>query len=233
LDGGSVVVPSRQRAYAARLAFAAAQLSGGARVWSTPEVLTPDAWLTRELEALASVSGVRLPRLLSPAEDWLLWRQCTAEATRDLDLLNRGSLAESLRRANALAVEFGMDPLKLSLVGTEAELFGRIQQGVNERCRALGAASVQMLVAELSAADGFASLATCAGFLNVPPRLEALGATERAVGPALIPPNVHVAVDEADELECIAEWCKRHIAAQSDARLLVILPGSPGVRERL
>ena len=48
-----------------------------------------------------------MPRLLAPAEEWLLWRQCTAAATADLDLVNRASLAESLRRASALAAELG------------------------------------------------------------------------------------------------------------------------------
>ena len=130
--------------------------------------------------------GARLPRLLSPAEDWLLWRQCTAEATRDLDLLNRGALAEAVRRAYALAVEFGIDPSKLSLFGAEAELFGTIQHAVSERCRALRAASVQMLMLELYGA-GRAEAAgsrglpapaagaedvTCAGFLQLPPRLQ-------------------------------------------------------------
>ncbi|MDB6107611.1 MAG: putative repair protein, partial [Gammaproteobacteria bacterium] len=137
-----MIVPSRQRAHASRLAFAAAQLSTGVRVWQTPDVLNADAWLLREVEELASPSGVRVPRLLSPAEDWLLWRQCTAEATQGLDLLNRGALAESLRRAGTLAVEFGIDLSKLSFAGTEAELLGEVQRAVQERCRALGAVNI-------------------------------------------------------------------------------------------
>lgn len=236
-----MVVPSRQRAHAARLAFAAARLSGGARVWATPDVLTTDAWLIRELEALAGASGVRLPRLLSPAEDWLLWRQCTAAATQDLDLLNRGALAEALRRASALAVEYGIDPLKLALAGSEAELFGQIQQAVNERCQALGAGTVQTLAAQLAAGDDAAngtvarlpSGVTCAGFLKLPPRLEALGAVHRSTGSASARPNALIVADDAAELESIAQWCKQRIALHGDARLLVILPGSPGTRERL
>jgi len=226
------VVPSRQRAHAARLAFAAAQLSSGVRVWQTPDVLTADAWLLREVEALASPSGVRLPRMLSPAEDWLLWRQCTAEATQGLDLLNRGALAESLRRARTLAVEFGIDLSKLVLVGAEAELLGKIQRMVEERCRALGALNIGSLVAQLPAVS-LSREVTCAGFLQLPPRLRAIGGQHRPADSGSARPNIVIAADESDELESIAQWCKRQIEMQVDTRLLVILPGSPGARERL
>jgi hypothetical protein len=46
-------------------------------------------------------------------------------------------------------------------------------------------------------------------------------------------PNITIAADESDELEAIAQWCRRQIAMQADTRLLVVLPGSPGARERL
>ncbi len=105
-QGGTVVVPSRQRAHAARLAHAAAELAAGRRVWATPDILPVEAWLTREVERYAAAAGTAVPRLLSPAEEWFLWRQCAAEATGDLELVNRGALAEALRRASAIAADF-------------------------------------------------------------------------------------------------------------------------------
>ena len=233
LAGGTVVVPSRQRAHAARLAFAATQLANGTRVWDTPDFLPVDAWLVREIEELASASGKVLPRVLSPAEDWLLWRQCTANATRDIELLNRGSLAESLRRASSLAAEYGIDISELpSFAGAEAELLHRAQQAVDERYRALDAANIQSLIAQLVDAGGSREI-TCAGFLKLSPRLSAIGGLQRSANVRLSRPSVVIATDETDELERIAAWCKRQIAATADTRLLVILPGSPGARERL
>jgi ATP-dependent helicase/nuclease subunit B len=108
-QGGTVVVPSRQRAHAARLALAAAHLSQGHRVWATPDILPVEGWLTREVERYAASAGADLPRLLSPAEDWFLWRQCATEATGELELVNRSALAEALRRASAIAADFGID----------------------------------------------------------------------------------------------------------------------------
>lgn len=228
-----MVVPSRQRAHAARLAFAAAELNRGRRVWATPDILTIDAWLIRKVEELASASGTQISRVLSPAEDWLLWRRCTAEATQGLELLNRGALAESLRYASALAVEFGIDPsLVPALAGAEAELLGRTQSAVNERCRVLGAANIQSLVRQLQGAGAAAGL-TCAGFLKLSPRLRSLGAEHRPAGPALARPTTVIAADESAEAESIAQWCKRQITGNRDARLLVIQPGSAGSRERL
>jgi ATP-dependent helicase/nuclease subunit B len=233
LAGGTVVVPSRQRAHAARLAFAATQLANGTRVWDTPDFLPVDAWLVREIEALASASGKVLPRVLSPAEDWLLWRQCTANATRDIELLNRGSLAESLRRASSLAAEYGIDISEIpSFAGAEAELLHRAQQAVDQRYGALDAANIQSLITQLVDAGGSREI-TCAGFLKLSPRLSAIGGSQRSANVRLSRPSVVIATDETDELERIAAWCKRQIAATADTRLLVILPGSPGARERL
>lgn len=233
LAGGTLVVPSRQRAHAARLAFAATQLDSGARVWATPDVLTLEAWLIREAEQHASVSGSRLPRILSPAEDWLLWRQCTAEATQDLELLSRGALAESLRRASALAVEFGIDLSALPpLAGAEAALLNKTQRAVDDRCRALGAANIQSLVAKLPSVNAPGAV-TFAGFLPVPSRLQTPGAAFRSTSSELSRPRVAIAADESDELESIAQWCRRQIASKQDSRLLVVLPGSTGARERL
>lgn len=224
-----MVVPSRQRAHAARLAFAATQLANGTRVWDTPDILPVDAWLVREIEALASASGQVLPRVLSPAEDWLLWRQCTANATRDIELLNRGSLAESLRRASSLAAEYGIDFSQLpSFAGAESELLHQTQQAVDDRYRDLDAANVQSLISQLSHVE-----ITCAGFLKLSPRLSGIGGTLRVASVHLCRPSVVIATDETDELERIAGWCKRQIAVKADTRLLVILPGSPGRRERL
>jgi ATP-dependent helicase/nuclease subunit B len=261
--GGTVVVPSRQRAHALRLAHAAEQLARGRAVWQSPEVLPLEGWLTRELERQAAsrangngdgdgdgagrLDGQGkggLPRLLSPAEEWLLWRQCTAEATRDLDLVNRASLAESLRRAGALAAELriGLDTMRAA-GGTEAELLITVHRAVAERCRALGAASLSAALSGLPCV-GDAHAVVFAGFLAPSPRLRAIAAGRARYGfesefpppadPAgAPPPRVVRPADEREELDRIAEWCQRRLAAQADARLLILSPGSAGRRERL
>ena len=240
--GGAVLVPSRQRAHAARLAYAAAELAQGRRVWATPDILTVDAWLTRAVERHAVTASAELPRVLSPAEEWFLWRQCTSEATGELQLVNRGALAESLRRASAIAADFGIDvrgvrPPELSvsgsedMPGTETALLAEVQRAVDERCQLLGAATVASLVAGIPAAE---QQVIAAGFLTLPPRLRPFvsSANDQAQVTASRP-NVVIAADELDELERIAQWCREHVARDRDVRILIALTGSPGTRERL
>jgi ATP-dependent helicase/nuclease subunit B len=237
--GGTVVVPSRQRAHAARLAHAAAELSCGRRVWATPDILSVEAWLTREVEHYAATAGTGVPRLLSPAEEWFLWRQCASEAIGELQLVNRGALAEALRRASAIAADFaidirgtsGLDPAEL---GTETELLAEVQHAVGERCRSLGAATVASLVSRLPSAPPKGTAVVGSGFLTLPPRLRRfVTPLEQGGSEAATVPSVVIASDELNELERIAEWCKRQVERKPDARILVALPGAPGNRERL
>jgi ATP-dependent helicase/nuclease subunit B len=240
--GGTVVVPSRQRAHALRLADAAAQLARGRQVWRSPDALPLEGWLTREVERYAANDGA-VPRLLSPAEEWLLWRQCTAAATPDLELLDRAALAESLRRASAVAAELGLDLQAMpAAAGTEADLLSTVHRAVAERCRTLRAAP---LAAALSCMPcvGDERPVMFAGFLAPSPRLRAIveararhgfaSAYPDDVGSTAPPPQVVRPADEREELERIAQWCRDRLCAQADARLLVLLPGAAGRRERL
>jgi ATP-dependent helicase/nuclease subunit B len=236
-------VPSRQRAHALRLAYASAQLAQGRRVWSSPDTLPLEGWLAREIERCAGTRG-GLPRLLSPAEEWLLWRQCTAEATEGLDLVNRASLAESLRRASSLAAELGVDLRAIrEPPGTEVALLVAVHRAVEERCRALGAALVPE-VASLLPCLGDHRPVVFAGFLASLPRLRAIAGVRAQHGhETLQPPPLepaapgHVRVvrpaDAMEELERIAAWCCQRLRARADDRILIVLPGSGGRRERL
>jgi len=231
------VVPSRQRAHSLRLAYSAAQLQAGRRVWSTPDVVTLEAWITREVEVRAAAAGANVPRTLSAAQEWLLWRQCAAEATREWDLVNRRALAEALRRASALAADNNIEVSRLPLVpGTEPALLQEVQRAVEERCRALGAASVASAASWL-ASRGLTGPLEAAGFLRVSPRLASfLGVahgSRAAEHSGLKRPKVIIAPDDLTELELVAEWCRVQIARRPQSRLLVVLPGSAGARERL
>jgi ATP-dependent helicase/nuclease subunit B len=244
--GGTIVVPSRQRAHALRLAHAAAQLGSGRRVWTSPDVLPLEGWLIREVERYAANSAAprSVPRLLSPAEEWLLFRQCTIAASDGLDLVNRASLAESLRRASGLAAELRIDPRAIcEPADTEVGLFAAVHGAVLQRCNELGAAPMSTASSSLPyVGDGHPVV--LAGFLKPSPRQQSIAAArarhgfETSYGPEAdarvsVSPRVEAPADEREELERIAEWCRRRLTAQADARLLIQLPGPPGRRERL
>lgn len=118
--GGTVVTPTRQRAHALRLAHAAAQLARGRRVWPSPDVLPLEGWLTREFERRVALEP-DAPRLLRSAEEWLLWRECTAAATGHLALVNPGTLAEPPEDWTGPVDDVEVDDLGYSETDMQAE----------------------------------------------------------------------------------------------------------------
>ena len=242
--GGTLVVPSQQRAEAVHRAYATQALASGLKVWPTPDVLPLEVWATKEIERRCA-SGERLARLLTPAEDWLLWRQCTAHLTDDLDLVSRGPLADALRRAHQLAMEYGIDLRSMrALPGSEGRLLFEVERAVAERSREIGATTPAELSADLACLGGTRDV-LLAGFERLTPRLAALTTSRGAAGcvttfrapPILIGRIAHaravLAGDPSEELERIADWCRARLSAQPDARLLAIVPGSPEAQERL
>jgi probable DNA repair protein len=240
--GQTVLVPSRQRSEAVRLAYAAQALAAGRTVWNTPDVLPLDTWLTREIER-CSAAGQKLPRLLSAAEDWLVWRQSTADRTQDIELISSGPLAEALRRASQLADEYLISISGIrALEGTEGQLLVDVEKTVAARCSSMGAATASRL-ATARAITGGSQDVLLAGFERITPRLETLITARGAAGyvTTLRKPDDRseartryvLAGDPAEELERVAEWCRARLATQTDARLLVLAPGAPEARERL
>ena len=232
-----MVTPTRQRAHALRLAHAAAQLAAGRRVWPSPDVLPLEGWLTREFERAAAQPGSALPRLLRPAEEWLLWRECTAAATGALQLANPGALAEGLLAASRLAGQLGIDLTRLRAPpDTETGLLLEVERAVRARTEALAACALGP-AGSAQAIAGDARPVAFAGFGAPTPPLAALIGARRARGwptqwceplEPLAQPQVLSAADGLEELDRIAGWCRERLNTAPEARLLVVLPGSPG-----
>jgi ATP-dependent helicase/nuclease subunit B len=232
-------VPTRQRVRAVQLAYAAGELARGASVWASPDVLTPAGWLRRECERLAAAAPQEWPRLLSAAEEWVLWRQAAHEASGEYVFFDEGSLARSLQASSALAAEYGI-PLGAPARAGEATLLAQAQRLFASRCRELHAASVDQLAARLQGAvEPAAPPVTLRGFDAMPPRLGALTAgrspaTQKTpVASDLVTPRVLRTPESLSEQDAIAAWCATRLAAQPEARLLIMLPGGSGARERL
>ncbi|HKT74883.1 MAG TPA: PD-(D/E)XK nuclease family protein [Steroidobacteraceae bacterium] len=241
-DGGTLVVPSQQRAHAARLADAAANLARGRQVWRTPDILPLEGWLAREIEWIARDQP--LPRLLTSAEEWLLWRDCTVAATSDVTLVNRVALAEGLRTASSLAADFEISPGHLDRVqGAETALLRDVQRRVEERSREMGAINTSAALQRVRSLGGPRPVCF-AGFLRSSPRLRALVAAREGQGQPveswptaamrpLTAPSTVMAADETAETEAIARWCQERVERSRGVRLLIAFPGAPGARERL
>jgi len=222
------------------LALARAARRRGERVWLTPDILPLEGWLTREIDARARSEA--LPRLLSSAQDWLLWRQCTAHFTAQLELVARGALAEGLRRADQLASEYLLPiAAPASGAGAEARLLYDVRRAVRSRHAAERVTTARALATELPFV-GDQRAVEFAGYCTQPPFLGSIVQARSAQGFATrmrAPGNperraeIIAAADQSEELERIAGWCAQLLRARPQARILVVLPQAAGFRERL
>lgn len=225
------MVPTRQRARAVALAHAWAGIGAQQRVWPSADVLGMSAWLRREAERATQepAEGAQRPRLLSATEEWYLWRECTLEATHELELLDGSACATALQRAAELADDYHirLDPT----AGGEAGLLASTRRAFEARCRELGAASVGALLRGRTA--DFQHAVRVAGFETIPPRLRALTGCAVVHAEPAHPATLLTVADPKEEAARIAAWCGERLRHSSDARLLVLVPGAAGPRERL
>lgn len=240
--GDTLVVPSPQRAHAVRVAHARHALARGQGAWPSADVLSGEAWIAREVTRVANTDASR-PRALSAAEDWWLWRAATARATSATALGGTAALADSLRRADRLAAEHGIDIARWRAVGgRETELLDEVRRAVAQARRELGADTVANIAAAMDA-PGDERPVHFAGFApGDAPRLRAIHAARSALGwggdwwqprePHAAPGIEHCG-DETDEVERIAAWCLQRLARDPGARVLVVATSGLERREAL
>jgi probable DNA repair protein len=232
--GGTIVVPSRQRALAVRLAWAQSQLQAARRSWAAPDVLHFTAWLQRCVdESRRALLGDL--RRLGAHEEWLEWRRAALAAADGLELLQPAALADSLREAARLQRDWGLP--RASQEGPEGELYERARARVAARCRALGAVQADDWLRLLQQAVPGGRPLLLAGFDSLgsalAERLAALGARRLiAPGGRCEPDRVVQARDLDDELQQAARWCRAQLLANPRARLLVIVPQLAQCRAR-
>jgi ATP-dependent helicase/nuclease subunit B len=232
--GGTLVVPSAQRAAAVRLAYTSAQLRVARRVWKSPDVLPWSAWLERGLDE-ARGRGIPVPRRLSRAEAWWLWREAVRAACVEFAVLAPDALIDTVQRAVLLLEDQGLvlreavAPETTVLLGAHAHYVQRC-----ERLHALWSASWRACADYLQPAGA----TRLAGFAELGPArrawLDRIGvahslaplAAERAVS------MVREFEHPEGEAEAAAQWCASRLDADPAARLLVVVPRLAEQRHR-
>ena len=223
--GGTLIVPSRQRAAALRIAYTAAQLRLGRRVWSSPEILPWGAWLEHGLDG-ARARGQAVPRRLSPCEEWLLWRDAVREACAGLPILSPDALIDSVRRGVELLEDYGLEPRAES--APEAAVLLQARAQMRQRCSELGAlrssswgdCEPYLSVAARTLMLGFQSLGTARRAW-----LERIGVSIAAhVGRSRAAEQVLLFESPEHEAEAAAQWCAAQITRDPSARLLLVVP---------
>src|SRR2546428_3457140 len=96
----TVVTPNRRLAQALTAEFDAFQIGKGLTVWEAPDILPFGAFVERLWEdALYSELGDKLPLLLTPQQELLLWQEVIATSGEGKDLLFTETAAAHCRDA--------------------------------------------------------------------------------------------------------------------------------------
>src|SRR2546426_6442712 len=96
----TVVTPNRRLAHALTAEFDAFQIGKGLTVWEAPDILPFGAFVERLWEdALYSELGDKLPLLLTPQQELLLWQEVIATSGEGKDLLFTETAAAHCRDA--------------------------------------------------------------------------------------------------------------------------------------
>lgn len=229
-SGGTLLVASRQRASAVRLAYSAAMLAEGRELWVSPDVLPWSAWVERELDE-ARLRDERMPQRLTSNEDWLLWQEAINEACTGHEVLRPDGMIEPVRRAVGILDDYAID--LRSAPTAEVEVLKGAMRHFHRRCEelhVLGRASWRALVpwlrpsARLLVAD-----ATGIG----PQRKDWLaqhGARFATAGAPSGSCSVFDFETTTQEADAAASWCATQFARDVNARLLVVVPRLNEVR---
>lgn len=231
-----LIVPSRQRAAAVRLAFTLARRDQDAP-WATPQVISRRAWLRAEAGARLREGAAPYARVLEPQEEWLAWRHAAQLwlGASGLDVrgaLGAEALADALQRSCALAVEWGVPLARLRVEPSAesrclAEAIGIVEQFAHER-DALAGHEIWHLLQSRGLGEATVTEYSVGALPTAWARLTASRWRPLALGDGA-PAGVRVervatARDPADEVLRTAAWCRRRLERDPWARLLVVVP---------
>lgn len=245
-SGGRLLVPSRQRAAAVRLAYAWQQQKKGVEVWRTPAVESLGGWAARRLGSAALSGKMPAPRQLDRLEEWLLWRRAAQRLLAALDEqvrfgLSADSLADRLQQAAAVVGEYDIDREALAKDASQearwlTEALLEVEKAASQRNAIARHQRFAMLarvapaqepertlqVGVAAEARGMQAMLQRAGIVA----WEASSTDPDGIGDgngAGAGVRAACCADPQAEIAAAAAWCANHLRANPEARLLVIV----------
>ena len=227
MSDGLVLTPNERLRRHLERAFDAEQLQRGLEVWPSARLASFEGWL-KGLHGAALLDDPSLPELLSEEQTYLLFRELAPEGQAHLA---------------RLAME-AWETLGQWCVPLEAESLGATENGrllrpwllrLRERLTQDNAVTaVELTQIDALAASVAEARVCCYGFENPTARvsgwLAALGERDIAVAQLAAPARARgrcqrVSFETAEqELAAVAQWCRRQLLADADARIGVVVP---------
>jgi probable DNA repair protein len=232
-DGGVVVTASERAARALRAQYNRARRAEALTAWAAPQIrdwksFAREAWSERNIDG-------RL--LLNPMQERALWASIVERDRLPATLLEgpRQRVAALAMEAHELLASYAPKYLRAAARSgwqQDAATFSEWLAVFDERCRSSLLLSTTRLPLELTPMFDAESRARrppllLAGFDRILPTQRALFEAwgewrEAAAGETANGVRFYDAADTPAELAACALWCKQHIDANADARLLVI-----------
>ncbi|MGD8956357.1 MAG: PD-(D/E)XK nuclease family protein, partial [Chromatiaceae bacterium] len=214
------------------------QAALGRTVWPTPDILAWGAWLTRLYGQLLD-NGDTEHDLLSRLQERLLWQQIIEQAPDQVALMRPSAAAATAQNANALVLDWQLDPQTLlAQGGDETRRFVTWQHAFNAALTERGLLSAAQL-------PGLICEAFTTDTLPIPPRLvyagfEALTPAQRALFDLLGANGCAIeeyrddpgrgdrrriaAEDSETEIRLAAEWARQRLRDDPQARIGIVSP---------
>lgn len=219
------------------------RISGGERQWTSPNVLSWNAWLGRlwEQAGLEGVPGTGFA-IPSPRQLISLWERVLGEAENTETLLRPESLARQAMETRQLAVDWKLDLNHATWSGEgdneNCRAFQHWNRSFETLCRNDGWVPPENRNAILTSAilDGFFSSAEkldLLGFDEFTPAQQGLLTALEQNGTQLIHAALESAPCEArlwrgrneqDELQAMARWVRHWYENEPDSRIAVVVP---------
>ncbi|MEE4219327.1 MAG: PD-(D/E)XK nuclease family protein, partial [Xanthomonadales bacterium] len=219
------------------------RVNRGDRQWSSPQVLSWNAWLGRlwERAGLEGITGTGFA-VLSPRQSASLWEQVLGEADNTGTLLRPESLARQAMETRQLAVGWKLD-MNHPAWTVEADnenyhAFHAWNRAFEKRCREGGwiPSENRSMVLVNALCDGCFSAPGAIDLLGfdefTPAQQDLLAALEQAGTPinhaALEPAGCHAALWKSrsaeDELQAMARWVRHWYESEPGSSIAVVVP---------
>jgi len=234
-DGASIITATHRLARVLTGEFHAREIARGHSVWGRPDILPLDAFLERQWRSWL-LNGVRdgCPRLLDAAQEQVIWEQIILDSPEGETLLQISETARTAMAAWKLIHSYRL-PVDGRFEGTDdGSAFRKWSASFRERCEAnrwLERARLCDFLTECVAAGEVPDVKTVrlAGFDQVTPQqaawFEVLEARHiRDAGNFKAPIERRKAADKTREIWAAAEWARRILEQQPDARIGIVVP---------
>jgi probable DNA repair protein len=232
--GDAVLTPNQRIARAIRQEFDRDQRSAGSTLWTPPNVLPLEQWLAGQWNRLL-LAGQETRVLLNPTQEQALWRSIIAADPETNGLRSLDALANLAARAwNLLWLHRGNGRLREFPLSTDSRAFERWSRAFERRlARSQSITAAELPTALLAyASTSDARTLTLIDFDALPPAHEHLFQTltescharQSLETSTESSPTLHIAEDDATELQVAARWAHSLLQANPQASIAIIVP---------